>query len=81
MREDDLIRTNVDFLLTETVLDTTIPAADVIAVLRRRKTTGHVTIHLSQGGIQKIVLSEKTRATDIQSEKIREVLRMNGNGG
>jgi uncharacterized protein YifN (PemK superfamily) len=77
MREDDLIRTNTDYLLTETTfVDGKIPPETVLKVVRERKTTGELTVHLSQGGIQKIVLKEKTRASETQRDKIREILGM-----
>jgi hypothetical protein len=74
MNEDDLVRTNVDFLLTETLLDTSVPPEKVIAVLRARKTTGQLTVHMSQGGIQRVVLTEKTKASDSEAQKIRAIL-------
>lgn len=77
MREDDLIKQNADFLLTETTfVDGKIPPETVLSVVRHRKTTGQLTIHLSQGGIQKIVLTEKTKATETQRDQIREILGM-----
>jgi len=77
MCEDDLIKTNSDFLLTETTfVDGKIPPETVLDVVRRRKTTGQLTVHLSQGGIQKIVLTEKTKANESQREQIREILGM-----
>jgi hypothetical protein len=77
IREDELIRTNSDFLLTETTfVDGKIPPETVLKVVRERKTTGQLLIHLSEGGIQRIVLTEKTRANEAQRDKIREILGM-----
>lgn len=77
MREDDLIKHNADFLLTETTfVDGKIPPETVLTVVRNRKTTGQLTIHLSQGGVQKIVLTEKTKANEAQRDQIREILGM-----
>jgi hypothetical protein len=77
MREDELIKTNADFLLTETTfVDGKIPPETILKVIRERKTTGELTYHLSEGGIQRIVLKEKTRATPAQRDKVREVLGM-----
>ncbi len=73
---DELMKTNVDFLVTETTLDPLVPVEKVVGLLRGRKTTGQLTIHLSQGGIQKVALTEKTKANESQSEKIRDVLGM-----
>ncbi len=73
---DELMKTNVDFLVTETTLDPLVPVEKVVGLLRGRKTTGQLTIHLSQGGIQKVAPTEKTKANESQSEKIRDVLGM-----
>lgn len=76
MKEDEMIRTNVDFLVTETTLDPAIPVDKIVNLLRARKTTGQLTVHLSQGGLQKVALTEKTKADGEQAEKIRDILGM-----
>jgi hypothetical protein len=73
---EELIKTNHDFLVTETTLDPKLPVDAVVKVFRERKTTGQLTFHLSQGGVQKIALVEKTKADEEQSEKIRDILDM-----
>ena len=73
---DELIRTNVDFLLTETLLDNKVSLDKVHNILRGRRTTGQLIIHLSEGATQRIVLAEKTKATESQREKIRTILGM-----
>lgn len=77
MREDELIKTNADFLLTETTfVDGKIPPETILRVIRERKTTGELTYHISEGGIQRVVLKEKTRCTAAQRETVREILGM-----
>lgn len=66
----------MDFLLTETLLDNKTSLDRVIDVLRNRRTTGQLVVHLSEGGTQKIALTEKTKASSSQREKIREILGM-----
>ena len=73
---DELMKTNVDFLVTETTLDPKLAVERVVTLMRARKTTGQLTFHLSQGGVQKIALLEKTKANEAQRGKIREVLGM-----
>lgn len=75
IKEEDMIKTNVDFLVTETTLDKEIPLESVVKVLRARKTTGQLVFHLSQGGVQKVALVEKTKA-GAKSDAIREILGM-----
>ena len=76
MEDEDLVKTNVDSLLTETTLDPKIAVDTIVTTLRNRKTTGQLVFHLSQGGIQKVALTEKTKASDTQAEQIRELLGM-----
>ena len=69
-----MIKANVDSLVTDTTIDPRISPETIVDALRRRKTTGQLVFHISQGGIQKVLLTEKTKADDMQAEKIREIL-------
>ena len=73
---DDIIKTNKDFLTTETTFDPALPVETVVWAVRKVKTTGQLVFHLSQGGVQKVALVEKTKANESQSKKIRELLGM-----
>jgi hypothetical protein len=74
MEEQKMIKANVDSLVTDTTIDPRISPETIVDALRRRKTTGQLVFHISQGGIQKVLLTEKTKADDMQAEKIREIL-------
>jgi hypothetical protein len=74
MDDQKMIKANVDSLVTDTTIDPRISPETIVDALRRRKTTGQLVFHVSQGGIQKIVLTEKTKADHMQAEKIREIL-------
>jgi len=72
------IVTNIDYLVTETTFEPKQPAAEILRELRERKTTGQFVIHLSEGGIQKVLLTEKTKATGKKSDQIRGVFGWEG---
>ena len=72
---DELIRTNIDYLVTETTLDPNAPVEQVVTAIRERKTTGRLIFDLSQGGIQKVSLTERTK-TGAARKKIRQTLGM-----
>jgi len=74
MEDEDMIKTNVDSLLTETTLDPRIPPEVILEKLKKRKTTGQLVFHMTQGGLQRVALTEKTKANDMQAEKIRDIL-------
>lgn len=74
MKAEELVKTNADFLVTETTIDPKIPVEKIVQTLREWKTTGQFVVHLAQGGIQKISLTEKTKTAVGQSAKIREFL-------
>lgn len=75
VNEDNVIKTD-DFLTTETTIDPTVSPTELVSFLRSRKTTGQLTFHLTQGGIQKIGVTEKTKAKVAESSKMRDVLGM-----
>lgn len=68
------IVTNTDYVVTETTFEPKQPLPEILTELRERKTTGQFVIHLSQGGIQKVLLTEKTKTAGAASSKIRGVL-------
>lgn len=74
MEDEDMVKANSDFLVTETTVDPKLPVDSVVAWLRKRKATGQLVFHLSQGGVQKVALVERTKAVDGQREKIRDIL-------
>ena len=74
MNDEEIVKVNSDFLVTETTVDAKLPVDRVVEWLRARKVTGQLVFHLSQGGVQKVALVERTKAKDGQREKIREIL-------
>lgn len=74
MEDEEMVKVNVDFLSTETTVDPLIPVDKIVAWLRQRKATGQLVFHLSQGGVQKIALTEKTKVVDGKREAIRSIL-------
>lgn len=76
MEDERMAVSNQDFLVTETSIDTKLSIPDVVAHLRGRRVTGQLVFHLSQGGIQKVALVERTRAGEVQRKKIREILNV-----
>lgn len=74
MDDEEMAVANSDFLVTETTLDPKISVDAVVSHLRSRKVTGQLVFHLSQGGVQKVALVERTRATMAERKKVREIL-------
>jgi hypothetical protein len=73
MDDADVVKANTDFLVTESTIDPKVPVDQVVSHLRSRKVTGQLVFHLSQGGVQKVALIEKTSAGR-KREKVREIL-------
>lgn len=74
MNTDAIIKKNEDYLITETVLDSNVPIDKLISVIRAQRTTGELTLALSEGGIRTVKLVEKTKTSQTQRHKIREIL-------
>jgi hypothetical protein len=73
MEDEEMVKVNVDFMVTETTVDPRVPVDKVVAWLRERKATGQLVFHLSQGGVQKVALTEKTKIVDGKRELARGV--------
>lgn len=72
--EDEVVKINKDFLVTETTVDPKIPVGVVLEWLRSQKKTGQLVVDISQGGTQRVSLLEKTKAPDGVREKIRKLI-------
>lgn len=72
--EDEVVKINKDFLLTETTVDPKIPVDVVMQWLRSHKKTGQLVVDISQGGTQRVALLEKTKAPEGVRDKIRKLL-------
>jgi hypothetical protein len=75
MEDEQMSVANQDYLVTETSIDTKLSIPEW-SHLRGRRVTGQLVFHLSQGGIQKVALVERTRAGEVQRKKIREILNV-----
>jgi hypothetical protein len=64
MEDEQAVKVNQDFLVTETIVDPKLPLETVDKWMRQRKTTGRLCVDYSQGGLQKVSLVEKTKAKD-----------------
>ena len=74
MSAQPLVEKNTEYLITESVLRQKISFDQLMAILRGRRTTGQLTIELLDGGVRMMKLTEKTKASEPQREKIREIL-------
>jgi hypothetical protein len=80
--EKEILKPNRDFLVTETPVDQNIATPnEIFEFLRKRKTTGQVIFHLSMGGIGKVMVFEKTRASKADRDRFRQSIGVgNANG-
>ncbi len=75
MTEDDLTR-NSDYLLTESAIDQRIPLDAVLTHLKKRRTSGTLTVDLYDGGVRTVRLSERTRMSEACRDSVRKILKM-----
>lgn len=68
------IKSQVDHLLTDVVVEMPADVKDVHEQLRGMKTSGDMRILYNQGGVIGIAFSQKTKLTNAQSEKFRRDL-------
>jgi hypothetical protein len=51
-----------DFLVTESKFDRRQDVLVILEFLKNRKATGQLTVHLNQGGVTNIVVTQKSKA-------------------
>jgi hypothetical protein len=74
MPDEELVKVNVDFVVTETTVDAKIPVEKIVSWLRKQKATGLLQFHISQGGVQKVSLTERTKVGEEKRQKVRGLL-------
>jgi len=74
--DNELIEQNTDYFVTTTTIKRTISIERLMTLLRARKTTGDLCFHMIDGGIRRIELNERTKATEEERDRIREILKM-----
>lgn len=68
------IKSQVDHLLTDVVVEMPADAKDVHEQLRGMKTCGDMKVQYNQGGVIGIAFTQKTKLTESQSEQFRKAL-------
>lgn len=74
--EDSLIERNVDYFVTESTIRKNTDPSKLTDFLKARKRTAHVCTRIMQGGTASIIVTEKTKITQKQSDEIRKILGM-----
>ncbi len=75
MNVEDVLKENADYLITETLLKVNVSTDKIISLMRQHRTTGQMTVYFIDGGVRSIMLTEKTKASETDRVKIREILR------
>lgn len=73
---EEIIERDNDYLITETKIYNKTRRELIFEVLHEQKTTGELRFQLVDGGIRAIQLSEKTKMSEPQRDKIRQILGM-----
>lgn len=68
------VKTQKDYLLTEVTIELPASLTELDAIMKATKATGKIVIVYNQGGILGINVEQKTKATDSNSVKVRDIL-------
>jgi hypothetical protein len=68
------VKTQRDYLLTEASISTDVNLSDLDALMKSMKATGKIVVVYNQGGILGINVEQKTKASEGNSEKVRDIL-------
>ncbi len=68
------IKVQKDYYLTEVSVDSSVPIADVDALMRATNTNGKMIVLYNGGAVQGVNIEQKTKITDVKAEKMRALL-------
>lgn len=76
--DEDMILNTRDYFVSENQLNPHATSEEIAAFLRRARTTGKVefTWLMNQGGIQRVLVVERTACSDDEANEIRRILGM-----
>lgn len=75
INDEEMVMSEKDYVITETVLNPKASPEEIHSFLKRHRLTGHTTTtHMRQGGVQNIVVTQRTLASPSKREKIKELL-------
>jgi len=76
MSEDEMIESATDYFVTESVLDVRAAPGEIVRLARLRKMTASITFHINEGGLAKIVVTQKTKLNAKNANATRKVIGM-----
>lgn len=68
------VKAQTDYLLTEVTIQLPADLSELDAIMKSTKATGKIVVVYNQGGVLGINVEQKTRATDRDSAKVRDIL-------
>jgi hypothetical protein len=68
------IKTQKDYLLTEVNIELPADLAALDAIMKATKATGKIVAVYNQGGVLGVNIEQRTKATDADAVKVRDIL-------
>jgi isochorismate synthase EntC len=76
LTDEEMIVSSADYYVTESVLNPRASAGDIIRFARMNNLTAAITFQINQGGVQKIVVAQKTALKNEDAVKARKAIGM-----
>lgn len=68
------VKTQKDYLLTEVTIELPADLSELDAIMKATKATGKIVVVYNEGGVLGINVEQKTKASDSNSVKVRDIL-------
>lgn len=70
------IRVQRDYLLTEASIELAADVKEVDEIMKASKSNGKMVVLYNQGCVQGINVEQRTKLSEVKSEKVRELLKL-----
>lgn len=68
------VKTQKDYLLTEVTIELPADLSELDAIMKTTKATGKIVVVYNEGGVLGINVEQKTKASESNSVKVRDIL-------
>lgn len=72
--EEEIILKKIDYLVTETVFNPQATFHEIQEFMQKSATSGNAELNMGAGGVRRVLLVEKTKLNDKQSQDVRRVI-------
>lgn len=74
IKDERVVEINHDFHVTESIISDKVTTSELLAWMKDNHKTGDIRWIINEGGVQRAILTEKTKIPEVKRQAIRDLL-------